>query len=165
MESTPQTRLVNGFTHVANGSLEEQTSRLAPILSLQVTSILALIFGTFIGVLTGLVGMLTNAANISVYLRMGLTETTNISFFALSIFDLFVSMSTVVVLISYSRLVSGMRLPSGAAVGEIGVGACFILYPCLGCSAWITAILSTERCLCIAMPLKVTYKYFHAYDI
>ena len=101
---------------------------------------------------------LTNSANICVYLKLGLTETTNISFFVLSTCDFIMSASTVVLLIFYSRLVSGIRLPSGAMAAEIGVATGYVYMPCVGCSAWITAIISTERCLCIAMPLKVNIR-------
>ena len=86
---------------------------------------------------------------------MGLSETTNISFFSLSISDLLVSLSAAVVQITYNPPVSVMKLPSGAPVSEIGMAASFIMFPCMGCSAWITTILSVERCLCISTPLKV----------
>ena len=114
---------------------DNEKSQIAPILSLRSTSILAIVFSTAFCVCTGIVGIFTNTANITVYLRMRLTETTTISFFALSVTDLLVSMGTAWMLICYNRLVSGLRLPSGAPVSEIGIGASFILYPCLGCSA------------------------------
>ena len=158
MRMTPQNTVaqIYDFTLIANQT--KRDFQIYPIISTQATSIISFVFSTFLGSLTGVLGILTNVANISVYLKIGLTEKTNISFFSLSIFDLFVSTSTIVVLISYSRLVSAIKLPSGAPVAEIGIGATLILYPCLGCSAWITAILSTERCLCIAMPLKVMFQ-------
>ena len=152
---TIQTSSLDIVNSAANTTFVDHVPKVVPIISVYATSLIALVFGTFMGVATGTFGMLTNSANICVYLKLGLTETTNISFFALSIFDFFISSSTVVMLISYSRLVSGMRLPSGSPVAEIGIATGYVYYPCLGCSAWITAILSTERCLCIAMPLKV----------
>ena len=135
----------------------DRTPPISPLISSYAGLILGFVNGLVLSVLTGAVGMLTNAANICVYLKMGLTETTTISFFSLSVADLFVCMSTIVVNLAYTRPVIDMELPSGAKAGEIGIGACFILYPCLGCSAWITTILSVERCLCIVMPLKVRH--------
>ena len=135
----------------------DRTPPISPLISSYAGLILGFVNGLVLSVLTGAVGMLTNAANISVFLKMGLTETTTISFFSLSVADLFVCMSTIVVNLVYTRPVIDMKLPSGAKAGEIGIGACFILYPCLGCSAWITTILSVERCLCIVMPLKVRH--------
>ena len=152
---TSQTSYLGVSTSAANRTSLDHDSQVTPIISVHTTNVIAIVFGTFMCVATGFVGMVTNSANICVYLKLGLTETTNISFFALSICDFIMSASTVVVLIFYSRLVSGKRLPSGAMAAEIGIAASYVYYPCLGCSAWITAILSADRCLCIAMPLKV----------
>ena len=146
---------LNVSTSAVNKTGGYHDFQILPLISVHTTTIIAIIFGTFMCVATGFVGMFTNSANICVYLKLGLTETTNISFFALSICDFIMSASTIVVLVFYSRLISGKRLPSGALAAEIGIAAGNVYYPCLGCSAWITAILSTDRCLCIAMPLKV----------
>ena len=156
---TSQTLHLNAPISAANRTVVDHDTQVVPIISHYVTSIIAIVFGTFMGVTTGFLGMLTNSANICVYLKLGLTETTNISFFVLSICDFFMSASSVVMLIFYSRLVSGIRLPTGAMAAEIGSAAGNVYYPCLRCSAWITAVLSTERCLCIAMPLKVNIKF------
>ena len=153
-----QTPHPNQSISAANSSAGENEYRVQPIISYYATNIIAMVFGTFMGVTTGALGMLTNSANICVYLKLGLTETTNISFFVLSTCDFIMSASTVVLLIFYSRLVSGIRLPSGAMAAEIGVATGYVYMPCVGCSAWITAIISTERCMCIAMPLKVNIR-------
>ena len=143
-------------------SLTNRTDTELPItlmLNPYVSTIIAYINTYVLGILIGVVGVFTNTANISVYWRMGLSKTTNISFFALSIFDLLVSLSTVIVQVTRNQPVSVMRLPSGAPVSELGMGLCFIMHPCLGCSAWTTAILTIERCLCISTPLKVRLQY------
>ncbi|RUS80461.1 hypothetical protein EGW08_011777 [Elysia chlorotica] len=134
---------------------EKDLSLIEPIISAELTRIIGYINTFVLAISLGALGIFANTANISVYLKMGLQETTNINFFALSAFDLFVSLGAVVIHLTYNRPLSVMRLPSGALVGEIGIGSCFVFYPCLGCSAWITAILSVERCLCISMPLKI----------
>ena len=130
-------------------------NHISPIISVYVLMIIGYINGYVLTSLVGILGIVTNTANICVYLKMGLSETTNISFFAMSISDLLVSFTAVIIQITYNPPISVMKLPSGAPVSEIGMAACFIMFPCMGCSAWITAILSVERCICISTPLKV----------
>ncbi|KAK3795806.1 hypothetical protein RRG08_052239 [Elysia crispata] len=95
---------------------------------------------------------------------MGLSETINISFFSLSISDLLVSQSAVLVQSTYTPRVSTMKKPSGALVGEIGIAVCYIMFPCMGCSAWITAILSAENSHCIPTLLKEIVMSSHKLD-
>ncbi|RUS77787.1 hypothetical protein EGW08_014451, partial [Elysia chlorotica] len=130
-------------------------SQITPLVSAYLAVIFGYVNALALAVLAGAVGIVTNTANISVYLKLGFAETTNISFFALSICDWLVSASTLVAQITYNEPVSVMRLPSGVPLSEVGIGACYVMYPCLGCSACITAILSIDRCLCIALPFKV----------
>ena len=134
---------------------EKIPQHISPIISAYVLSIIGYINGYVLTTLVGVLGVFTNTINICVYVKMGLSETTNISFFSLSISDLLVSTSAVLVQLTYNPPVSVMKLPSGAPISEIGMAACYIMFPCMGCSAWITAILSVERCLCISTPLKV----------
>ena len=142
---------------------EKNLQYFSPIISFYVLSIIGYVNGFALTILVGVLGIFTNTANISVYLKMGLSETTNISFFSLSISDLLVSLSAVLVQLTYNPPVSVMKLPSGDPVSEIGMAASFFMFPCMGCSAWITAILSVERCLCISTPLKVRIKSFLSY--
>ena len=108
-----------------------------------------------------LFGCFSNVVNIAVYLKMGVAESTTINILALSAVDLLVCVSTLVTVLGCNPFVVSWEVPTGAKFSEIGVGAFIILYPCLGCSAWVTALLSVERCLCIALPLKVSqYMYF-----
>ena len=151
---TPEIPHVNS----ALSSLTNETKTdapITPILSGYMLKIFGYVNTFFLTILFGSAGVITNTVNISVFLKMGLSGTTNISFFALSIIDLLVSLTSVVIKITYNSPFSGMKLPSGVPVSEIGLGALFIFYPCLGCSAWITASLCIERCLCVCAPLKV----------
>ena len=149
-ETSQITFALNSFTN------ETKTDApITPILSDYMLKIFGYVNTFFLSILAGSVGIITNTINISVYWKMGLSGTTNISFFALSIIDLLVSLTSVVTKITYNSPFSGMKLPSGVPVSELGMGALFIFYPCLGCSAWITASLSIERCLCVCAPLKV----------
>ncbi|KAK3775631.1 hypothetical protein RRG08_051489 [Elysia crispata] len=134
---------------------DKNAHQATPIISAHVSRIIGYINGFVLTTLVGVLGVFTNTANICVYVKMGLSETTNISFFAMSISDLLVSLSAAVAQLTYNPPVSEMKLPSGAPLSEIGMAACFIMFPGMGCSAWITAILSLERCLCISTPLRV----------
>ena len=156
MRETTDILAVTAFTNVTETNLHH----ISPIISFYMLRIIGYINGYVLTMIAGVFGIFTNTANISVYLKMGLSETTNISFFSLSISDLLVSMSAVVVQLTYNPPVSVMKLPSGASVSEIGMGASYIMFPCMGCSAWITAILCIERCLCVAVPLKVRKDFF-----
>ncbi|KAK3795813.1 hypothetical protein RRG08_052246 [Elysia crispata] len=151
MQETPDKLTVTAFTNVTETNLHH----ISPIISFYVSSIIGYINGYVLTIIAGVFGIFTNTANISVYLKMGLSETTNINFFFLSISDLLVTLSATMAQITYNPPVSVMKLPSGASVSEVGIGASFIMYPCMGFSAWITAILSLERCLCISAPLKI----------
>ena len=131
MQETPDMLAVTAFTNVTETNLHH----ISPIISFYVSRIIGYINGYVLTIIAGVFGIFTNTANISVYLKMGLSETTNISFFSLSISDLLVSMSAVVVQITYNPPVSLMKLPSGYPVSEIGMAACYIMFPCMGCSA------------------------------
>ena len=160
MQETPDLLAVASFTNVTEKNLHHIT----PIISFYVLKIIGYTNGFFLTTLVGVLGIVTNTANISVYFKMGLSETTNINFFSLSISDLLVSLSAVLVQLTYNPPVSVMKLPSGAPLSEIGMAACYIQFPCMGCSAWITAVLSVERYLCISMPLKVWMVFFKERD-
>ena len=81
---------------------------------------------------------------------MGLQDTTTIDFFSLAISDFVVSASTFVLILS--------RWPiwDFETVRQMPFVASLFTYPACGFGAMITALLSTERCLCIVFPLKVS---------
>ncbi|GFS24947.1 chemosensory receptor A [Elysia marginata] len=96
-------------------------------------------------------GVFSNTLNIIVFLRMGLRETTNVGFFALAVVDWLVSVC--------SFLSVAARLPEITFIGESTISLTYylvgVMFPCLGLGAWVTAVLSVERCICIVIPLKV----------
>ncbi|KAK3764656.1 hypothetical protein RRG08_008074 [Elysia crispata] len=96
-------------------------------------------------------GIFSNSLNIIVYLKLGLRETTNISFFALGIADWLVSVCSSLTVISHLQEIS----PYGAAVTHLDFQVLVVMFPCMGLGAWVIVLLSAERCLCIVMPLKV----------
>ncbi|GFR93947.1 LOW QUALITY PROTEIN: chemosensory receptor B [Elysia marginata] len=127
-----------------------------PIVSFYVYTILFQVIGVFLINSFGLLGIVSNTANIIVYVKMGLSETANISLLALSTCDLIVSLCVLLASnCANPLLLATKRLPSGASIKEITYVASSVLYNCLGLGACVTAILSTERCLCVIFPLKV----------
>ena len=96
-------------------------------------------------------GVFSNSLNIIVYLKLGLRETTNISFLALGIADWLVSVCSCLSTVARLSDIS----PYGAAIIELGFQVSVVMFPCMGLGAWIIVLLSAERCLCIVMPLKV----------
>ena len=103
------------------------------IISAYVIKVIEYINAYVLGILIAVVGIFTNTADISVYWKMGLSETTNISFYPLSIFDLMVSTCAVKVQITNNRPVSVMELPSRVPVSELGIAVDHLMYPGLGC--------------------------------
>ena len=104
--------------------------------------------------LTGVVsafGIFSNTANVIVYFKMGLRETTNISFFALAVIDWIISTLSFLTVIGNISSIA----PFGEEILSVGYHLSSVLFPCVGVGAWITTVLSAERCLCIVLPLKV----------
>ena len=119
-----------------------------PLISWPVYRYIVTIFGTVLTTAVTSFGVFGNIVNLIVYYKMGLQDTTTINFFVLAIIDFTVSASTFVIQIS--RMVVVGSIPQFAFV------ASFFMYPACGFGAMITALLSTERCLCIVFPLKVS---------
>ena len=104
-------------------------------------------------VLTGSIavfGVCSNSLNLVVYLKLGLRETTNMSFFTLAIVDWVVSVCSCLSVFPH------LPFEFARQIQHLGYHVAAIMFPCLGLGAWVTAILSVERCLCIVLPLKVS---------
>ncbi|GFS10214.1 chemosensory receptor A [Elysia marginata] len=127
---------------------------IVPILSYYTYIIFGHVNGLGVICAFALFGVFSNIANIIVYVKMGLSETVNISLLTLSVSDLIASLSMLFLQIFVNPLVAPTRLPSGAFIEEIGYTTTCLLYPFLGLGACVTAILSIERCLCVITPLK-----------
>ncbi|GFN98883.1 chemosensory receptor a [Plakobranchus ocellatus] len=104
--------------------------------------------------LCGVVALIGNSLSITVFVRLGFSEPSNISLVALAASDL-----ACIVLSIWTNscfLLSSMdvRLPFDAINVSYLTGSA----PCAFINrtvAWITAFISFERCLCILVPLKV----------
>ena len=133
-------------------------SSITPLVSHHTYTIFFIVLLLFLISPLTLIGCITNVINIAVYLKMGLGETTTINILALSTSDLIVCTTMFLKAISLNPFTAAadMRLPSGAPLAELGYCSAIVFYPCLGCGAWVTALLSVERCLCIVLPIKVS---------
>ena len=127
--------------------LDNRTSSrpvITPLVSYEVEDMLLFINNLAICCSISFLGVFTNIGNIIVFSKMGFSESSNVNFFALSVFDFFVSLLTLLTKAFYTpatRKVSHVTTP--------------IMIVALCGSAMMTALISTERCLCVAFPLKV----------
>ena len=142
------------MTTVVNTTKPERPF-VTPLVSYRVYLLFALVNDHFLACSISLFGMFTNSANIAVFLRMGFAESTNISFFALSIIDLLICFYTFTGKLLYSYWL--YTLHGNYKTREAGHGSTFIAFATTGVGAWVTAIISLERCFCIMFPLKVSY--------
>ncbi|GFS13718.1 chemosensory receptor B [Elysia marginata] len=126
-----------------------------PLVSYHIYTIVMFVLGVSATNVVALFGVFSNTANILVYYKMGLQETTNISFFTLAINDLMASVATIIVEICQSPMMKINELPRKASVLQAMYLASFIVYHCCGFGAFTTALLASERCLCIVLPLRV----------
>ena len=130
----------------------DETGQIIPLLSFNTYTIFLMVNGFGLTASFSVLGIFSNILNIVVYIKLGLRETTNISFFALAIVDWLLS---VCFCLSAAARLSDIS-PYGAAIINLGYQVSMFMFPCTGVGAWIIFLLSAERCLCIVMPLKVS---------
>ncbi|KAK3788685.1 hypothetical protein RRG08_042336 [Elysia crispata] len=126
---------------------------LIPLVSFRIYTLFALVNDHLLTCSISFFGIFTNSANIAVFLKMGFAESTNISFFALSIIDLLISAYTLIGKLLYSPWLYSLHRNYQTIEG--GHGISFVMFATTGVGAWVTAIISLERCFCIMFPLKV----------
>ena len=130
----------------------DEAGQIIPLLSFNTYTIFLMVNGFGLTASFSVLGIFSNILNIIVYIKLGLRETTNISFFALAIVDWLLS---VCLCLSAATRLSDIS-PYGAAIINLGYHVSMFMFPCTGVGAWIIFLLSAERCLCIVMPLKVS---------
>ena len=136
----------------------EVDSPITPFVSYYVYSIFNFVLGVSMTSAVAMFGVFSNITNTVVFYKLGLGESINISFFSLAINDLIMSITTVVVEVTLNPAMR-IRLPAGDLTLQSGFVASLFVYTCCGLGAWITALLSTEKCLCILFPLKVSNEH------
>ncbi|CAL1529998.1 unnamed protein product [Lymnaea stagnalis] len=119
---------------------------------------LAEIFITInLGVTSGVIsvlGIVGNIINIIIFTKQGFKDTVNISFFVLAVTDFLSLLTLLWVSICFFPPFRYSDLPFSSTDIEYLTGG----WPHIICSrttGWITAFVTIERCLCIALPLKV----------
>ncbi|GFN84333.1 peptide receptor gpcr [Plakobranchus ocellatus] len=99
-------------------------------------------------------GLITNIGNLVVFCKNGFSETTNITFFALSVSDLLISIWFI-----FKNICENPFLVEDNQWFVTLRDFFFITVPLYhaiqGFGAWVTAVITVERSLCIAYPLKV----------
>ncbi|KAK3799410.1 hypothetical protein RRG08_050711 [Elysia crispata] len=144
----------------------EEISEISPVAVLPFLSDkLYLVLHVVIGVagifIVGSIAIPINVANISVFWNMGLSDLSNLKFFVLSIIDL---MSSILIL-----LIPFVSPPLDSMMGShyvtyttiIELFTAPVMYATTACGAWVTAIISMERCICVLLPLKVKLFFTH----
>ncbi|XP_005094264.1 probable G-protein coupled receptor 139 [Aplysia californica] len=104
--------------------------------------------------LLSLFGVVTNVLNMVVFVKIGFQESMNISLMGLAVSDLLSLVSMIFISICFNPLFANAPLPFSVDEIMYMVGGpphvCFARITSL-----ITAFITFERCLCIAVPLKV----------
>ncbi|XP_012946978.1 uncharacterized protein LOC106014239 [Aplysia californica] len=99
-------------------------------------------------------GIIFNIINIIVFLKQGLKDSVNITLFSMAISDTGSLMGLFYVSISFNPWLVNADLPFDPLdLQHLAGGWVHILFARI--TSWITAFVTFERCLCIALPLKV----------
>ncbi|RUS74385.1 hypothetical protein EGW08_017866 [Elysia chlorotica] len=141
------------LSNAANQATSAPGYFVKPLVSVAVMDMFSVVNGFGLCSLLSFLGVFTNIANIIVYARMGLSETSNINFLALSVLDFFVSLVTFFLKFLYSPVLRS--LSTGPITTHISMSLSPAMMSTVGASAMMTALISTERCLCVVFPLKV----------
>ena len=120
-----------------------------PLISYAVLNWFLLVNNLALTCIISLIGVFTNIANIIVFYKIGFSENSNVNFFALSVFDSLVSLLTVVSKMLYSDFIGYKMLMLSQVTSLVQIA--------IMCgSAMITTLISTERCLYVVFPLRVS---------
>ncbi|XP_012941609.1 growth hormone secretagogue receptor type 1-like [Aplysia californica] len=119
-----------------------------------VLTILLVVFNVIIVGAISFFGIVANVINLIVFIRQGFKDTMNISLFSLAISDIGALTPTLWATVGFNPLFVNVDLPYNAQeVVYLTAGWPHICFSRI--SGWITAFIMLERCLCIAVPLKV----------
>ena len=129
------------------------SAAIGPLLSDELYALLDIVLVQYLLTTISSFGIITNLINILVYARMGTSDTSNLNFLALSVSDLITVLYMLITAAGHIPELANLDLPvSPISLQNILVP---VVYPAMAYSSWITALISTERCFCIAYPLQV----------
>ncbi|KAH9519734.1 hypothetical protein Btru_070768 [Bulinus truncatus] len=141
------------LTHLDNFTVSPEDSR-PPLLDDFTRSMFILVNHVILCSAFDLIGTVGNVINIAVFLRQGLHKSMNLSFFAMSLSDLFGVVFQVWHNFCLNPYVERIDSPVDfMEVQYLTAGwpnAVLVRITC-----WITAYITAERCLSIAIPLKI----------
>ena len=120
-----------------------------PLVSVRVMDVFLMVNDFVLCSFFSILGMITNTMNIIVYYKMGFSESSNVSFMALSVFDFLVSLVSFVPKLLFTPVLRGTATVIVYMVGKL-------IFVTVGGSSMMTALISIERCLCVLFPLKVS---------
>lgn len=98
-------------------------------------------------------GVVTNILNIFIFNKQGVRNTVNISLLGLATSDLGSQITLLYINISFLPAFADQDLPFVKQDVMYIAAWCHIMFTRI--SAWITAYITLERCLCVTAPLKV----------
>ncbi|CAL1529996.1 unnamed protein product [Lymnaea stagnalis] len=100
------------------------------------------------------VGIVANVINIVIFVRQGFQDTVNISFFSLAVSDLLSLVALLWVSVCFVPPFRFSDIPFVSTdVQYLAGGWPHVVFARI--TGWVTAFVTIERCLCIALPLKV----------
>ena len=98
-------------------------------------------------------GLVANIVNIMVYWRMGFGTTANINLFTLSVSDFIQNCFLMIIALFQGIYVDATRLRLSPDAVTYLLNQVFWSVSAFG--SWMTAIISLERCVSVALPMKV----------
>ncbi|CAL1540402.1 unnamed protein product, partial [Lymnaea stagnalis] len=113
-----------------------------------------IVFYVAVNGVIGCLGCLANVINIIVFVKQGFKDSVNISLFGLAVSDL----GSLVAIVWESVCLNPLFFDSGSAFSTVDIHYLTSAVPhgiFVRIAWWITTFITFERCLCIAMPLKV----------
>ncbi|XP_059164113.1 QRFP-like peptide receptor [Physella acuta] len=124
------------------------------IINDELTDIFFLVnFGIICGVIS-FFGIIANIINVIIFYRQGFKDTVNISFFTLAVSDLLSLIGLLWLSLCFFAPFRFADLPfMPTDVQYLTGGWPHVIFARI--TGWVTAFVTVERCLCIAMPLKV----------
>ncbi|KAK6959138.1 FMRFamide receptor [Biomphalaria glabrata] len=139
-------------------SLENTTKLTSPTIQLLVQQEAVTFFLTFnllvCGEIIGVLGIVGNVINIVAFTKEGLQDSVNITLSALAVSDIGALLTQMVVNICFSPFWNGADIQYSSLV----VFSTMFFYPreyFVRVSGLITAFATSERCMCVLLPLKV----------
>ncbi|KAK6979716.1 cysteinyl leukotriene receptor 1 [Biomphalaria glabrata] len=132
--------------------LEDQASY--PLVSNELRQILESVFYVALNGILGVLGSIANVINLVVFIKQGFKDSVNISLFGLAVSDL----GSLLFIIWESICLNPLIFNSDSSFSVVDIHYLTSAVPhgiFVRIAWWITAFITFERCLCIAVPLKV----------